>query len=234
MSTLGNNIKVLRKKNSFSQSKLAEALGVSQTSIAHYEAGTRQPTIETLIQIAQLFHKSIDNLVGNNTSLKATTKKMEQEELIETLLSHLLNKNESGFIELFEKDVYPSYDIDYIVDFILKEIMYRIGTLWEQGNISEADEHYATNIVRKVNNYVSIKSNKAIKNRKAVSFTTGAEQHSLGIEMVNTFLESEGVESIYIGSNVPINSIEKAIAENKPNYIFVSVTLKDNMNSLTH
>lgn len=65
MTVLALNIKTLRKSNKLSQEKLAQYLGVSQTSIAHYEKGDRQPTIQSLIRLSKIFDVTIDELVGN-------------------------------------------------------------------------------------------------------------------------------------------------------------------------
>lgn len=234
MSTLGKNIKALRKQQKYNQKELALILGVSQTSIAHYEAGTRQPTIETLMQLSQIFEKSIDQLVGHSviTVRNNLGEDISQSQLVDLFVDFLVNKKEESFIELFEDNVYKKYEIDQIMDSILKKVMYRIGDMWEKGKISEADEHYATSIVRKVINYLSVDGTKTIKNKKALSFIIGSEKHTLGLEMVNTFLESKGVEALYLGNNLPLKSIDNAIKENVPNYIFISITMEDNLNSL--
>lgn len=58
MNTLGKNIKQSRMSKGLSQIELSNLLGVSQTSVAHYEKGTRQPTIETLVKLSLLFEVS--------------------------------------------------------------------------------------------------------------------------------------------------------------------------------
>lgn len=234
MSTLGKNIKFLRKKMGHNQKELAIVLGVSQTSIAHYEAGSRQPTIDTLSQISQLFDVSIDNLVGNNIKSddNSSSKTITTEETIDSLVECLLKKDEKAFADLFEGTVFPNFKLNELLDQILKQVMYKIGDLWEKGLISEADEHYATNIVRKSLHYTQFNMNKALENRKAISLVVGSDKHSLGIEMVNTVLESEGVKPIYLGGDLPIRSVENAIKDNNPNFVFISVTIQDNINSL--
>ncbi len=234
MNNLGRNIKHLRKTKKYSQIELAEKLGVSQTSIAHYEKGTRQPTIETLIELSQLFNKPIDDLVGNSVIKVATKININKDNLVESLVNLLVSKNEDQFIKTFEESVYPTYEIKSLIDNVLKRVMYKIGDLWEQGVITEADEHYATNVVRKVINYINIKNSSSIKDQKAISFTVGSEKHTLGIEMVNTCLESEGIDTLYLGNNVPIKSLEKIINEQQPEYVFISITMNDSMNSLVH
>ncbi len=234
MSNLGKNIKSLRKEFQYNQKDLAGLLGVSQTSVAHYEAGTRQPSIETLMTLSQLFNVSIDKLVGLPTITVRNNlgEQISKKTLIELLIKHLLEKDEKSFLELFETNVFPNYDVTQLLDSVLKTVMYRIGDLWENGQISEADEHYATNIVRKVLHIVDFNIKKTIKGKKAISLIAGSEKHSLGIEMVNSILELEGVEPIYLGGNLPIRSIEQAIKEKRPNYIFISITLEEHMNSL--
>jgi len=234
LSNLGKNIRALRKEIKLSQIDLAKKLNVSQTSVAHYEAGTRQPTIETLKELSQIFNKPIDDLVGNIVIEGKEGSYLSRQNLFESLLHSLLNKNESKFIETFEQNVYPLYQVKEIIDNILKDLMYKIGELWEQGLITEADEHYATNVVRKVVGYVSIKEKRNIKSKKAITFTVGSEKHTLGLEMVNAYLETEGVDSIYLGNDVPIRSLEKVIDEYNPDYIFVSVTLSDSINNLEY
>ena len=49
------NLKLLRQKRGISQQKLADALGVSQQSINHYENHKIEPDIATLIKIADYF-----------------------------------------------------------------------------------------------------------------------------------------------------------------------------------
>ena len=59
------NLKILRQRRGISQQKLADALGVSQQSINHYENHKIEPDIATLIQIADYFDTSIDYVVGH-------------------------------------------------------------------------------------------------------------------------------------------------------------------------
>jgi len=231
--TLGNNIKVLRKEYNYSQKELADILQVSQTSVAHYERGTRQPTLETLMMMSNLFGKSIDELIGHtydkNNKLDVITNKHD---LINELVKSLVLKDENTFIQTFEKSVYNIYEIHLIIDDILKEVMYRVGNLWEQGIINEADEHFATNVVRKMVNFLSLSVDHQISKKKAISLIVGSEKHTLGLEMINVYLENNGVDTVYLGSNLPIRSIEEVIDEYNPNYIFISITINEYMNNL--
>lgn len=233
MNTLGNNIKHLRMKQKFSQIELAEKLEVSQTSIAHYEKGTRQPTIETLIQMSHLFNESVDKLIGNTTKYMKVNLK-NQSEITGYLVETLINKDEKEFMDIFINKVLNKYPVKTILEEILQTVMYELGSMWEHGLVNEADEHYATAVVRKAVSRISIENINTIKNKKAVSFSVGSEKHTLGIEMVSTYLETLGVNTIYLGSNLPIRSINQIITEYTPDFVFISITLSEHYNSLYH
>lgn len=59
-----NRIKELRKKNGFSQQKLAEILNVHQTAISQWETGRTSPDIEIANKLSIVFNESIEYLLG--------------------------------------------------------------------------------------------------------------------------------------------------------------------------
>lgn len=57
-------LRLLRKEKGQTQKSLAEALGMTERSIRHYEAKTHRPDVDILIRIAQYFEVSLDYLAG--------------------------------------------------------------------------------------------------------------------------------------------------------------------------
>lgn len=55
-----------RKRELFgcTQKQMAELIGITPRSYQRYESGEREPNIATLIQIADFFEISLDDLVG--------------------------------------------------------------------------------------------------------------------------------------------------------------------------
>lgn len=62
--TFGENIKNLRIKNNLTQKELAEKLNLSRPTIGRYESDERFPDKETIIDLAELFDVSIDEIFG--------------------------------------------------------------------------------------------------------------------------------------------------------------------------
>ncbi len=53
-----------RNKQKLTQCQVAKYLSITQPSYIRYENGTSEPSIDTLIRLANLFDVSIDYLVG--------------------------------------------------------------------------------------------------------------------------------------------------------------------------
>ena len=59
-----NRLRWLRKHFGYSQATLAEKLSLSRMTYTQYESGHREPNLETLLRLAQMYHVSIDFLLG--------------------------------------------------------------------------------------------------------------------------------------------------------------------------
>ncbi len=60
---LGARIATLRKASGMSQAQLAANLKISPSAVGMYEQGRREPSVETLAAMAELFGVTIDFLV---------------------------------------------------------------------------------------------------------------------------------------------------------------------------
>ena len=59
----GKTLKMLREEKNISQRKLGEDLGVVNQTISFWETGSREPDLDTLIEIAEYFDVNIDFLL---------------------------------------------------------------------------------------------------------------------------------------------------------------------------
>lgn len=64
MSKFPERLKELRKNRKISQQTLSKYLNYGYTAIANYESGRNEPSIDTLIQIAEYFDVTVDYLIG--------------------------------------------------------------------------------------------------------------------------------------------------------------------------
>ena len=66
---VGNKIKEYRELNKMTQKDIAEILGVEPATISKYEAGTIEPSIESLKRLAETFNVTVDELIKDEEKL---------------------------------------------------------------------------------------------------------------------------------------------------------------------
>lgn len=64
MNIVGQRLRSLRESLKYSQVKMAEFVGVKQSSINRYESGEAEPTFEVLLKYADFFDVSMDYIFG--------------------------------------------------------------------------------------------------------------------------------------------------------------------------
>ena len=82
----------LRKEKHLNQIGLGLKLNVSQKMISAYENGTHQPSIDTLIQMSNIFNVSVDYIIGK-TDIKPPA---------DNLLKDGLTDNEIELLSIFK------------------------------------------------------------------------------------------------------------------------------------
>ena len=64
MSNLSVCLKELRLRQGFTQKELSAMLGIVLRAYQRYEAGDREPNVDTLIKLADFYGVSMDELLG--------------------------------------------------------------------------------------------------------------------------------------------------------------------------
>ena len=73
------NLKEIRQKRNFTQKDVADHLNCSTVAYSRYENGTRQPSIEVLLKMADLFGVTVDFLLGRQIAEDSTLSAYELE-----------------------------------------------------------------------------------------------------------------------------------------------------------
>ncbi|MDW8136586.1 MAG: cobalamin-dependent protein [Thermodesulfobacterium sp.] len=149
----------------------------------------------------------------------------------ERFLSHLLRADFNSAVKFANRLVKSPQDLENFYLKILQPALYEIGSLWEKGKISVAEEHLATSIVGRVmaNIYTYFPKNKTKAQAKAIITSSPNEYHELGGRMVADLLEMDGWDVYYLGANVPEDEVLKLVKKIKPKLIGISVTMPFNL-----
>ena len=116
---------------------------------------------------------------------------------------------------------------------VIAPAMWRIGELWEQGEISVADEHLATALTHQAmaGIYGPSLGHKAMPGRILMAAVEG-EQHALGLRMAADVIELAGYETIYLGADVPIADLLQTVASRSPDLVGLSATMPSSIPAL--
>ena len=92
---LPERLKRLRQSMHLSQKQLARLLRVDRSTISSYESGVRQPPLDTLSRIADVFGVSTDYLLGRTSDLSFDIFDLTGEDtaLLYSMASKLAEKN---------------------------------------------------------------------------------------------------------------------------------------------
>mgnify|MGYP001769927065 CR=1 FL=1 len=100
------NLKEIRSKRNMTQQMVADYIGCSSVVYSRYERGTRQPSIEMLLKLSDLFGVTIDFLLGRQALEDSTLFEYEKQlvlasrnaderakdDALQMLLSHSINQ----------------------------------------------------------------------------------------------------------------------------------------------
>ena len=67
--TMGEIIRLLRKRKGFTQDALSEMTGLSRVTLSAYESGKAEPNLKSAAVLADALGISIDTLLGRETSV---------------------------------------------------------------------------------------------------------------------------------------------------------------------
>ena len=88
MKMCGKRIQVLRKKRGLTQLQMTFKVNISEDHLISIELGRRAPSVDLLIEFAELFHVSLDYLILGRTESNSAELMMELD-IISTHLDRL-------------------------------------------------------------------------------------------------------------------------------------------------
>lgn len=72
LTNFGENLRLMRKTKSLTQTELASKLNITQKSYSNRETGKSEPTLEMLVRIADSLDVTVDYLLGRSDNFSNT------------------------------------------------------------------------------------------------------------------------------------------------------------------
>lgn len=101
-------------------------------------------------------------------------------------------------------------------------LLQRIAMMWRLEEISPAQEHFASNLIRqKLIAAIDALPSPSEKSTSSFAlFLPELEYHEIGLLMASYVLKERGFTTYYLGSNTPIEAVEKMTQKCRPSHLF--------------
>jgi methanogenic corrinoid protein MtbC1 len=110
---------------------------------------------------------------------------------------------------------------------IVQPSMRDIGQLWQDNELTVAQEHVATAIAEASMSRLFERTFVWRDNRtpKLLAACAEDERHQIGLRMLCDLLELDGWETVYVGASVPIESLVQLVQKSSPDAVAISATI---------
>ncbi len=209
------------------------------TNIRYYDDDQLKKllNISTLLQhgykisnVVQLEDEKISELI---TGLHEHQDKDKQAELYVTeLVDHMLSFNERSFDKVLSSAM-VKYGVAEAISKVVYPFLRKTGLLWSTSNAAPSQEHFASNIVkRKLLTAIDGIPYATKPKKRFLLFLPPDEWHEIGLLLADYLVRQGGGETVYLGQNVPHESLEMAVERTLPDYVLTFLVLTGNISPL--
>lgn len=155
-----------------------------------------------------------------------STAQKDMEVLRQNYLGDILGAKRATALERIMTAFHSGYSIPNIYMDIFQESLYEIGRLWETNRIGVAEEHMGTAITQFImsNLYQHLEMSDTRRGRLVITGVQG-ELHQVGANMVADVLEADGWDVMFLGADVPPESVVQAVLRHRADVLGISVTM---------
>lgn len=134
---------------------------------------------------------------------------MDEEKFEQHLTNQILK---DGFEEAMLHVVYPFFD--------------KVGILWQTGNVTPAQEHFVSNLIRQklIVAIDGLPKNTTPESKSFLLFLPEGELHEIGLLFTNYLLRKHAHKVIYLGQSLPLKDLAHVVRNRKPDFLVTYIT----------
>ncbi|MBC6109403.1 MerR family transcriptional regulator [Pedobacter fastidiosus] len=150
-----------------------------------------------------------------------TSDDQQTEYYITQLIKFGIAFDEKSFCDLLNEAL-SAFGLSETYKKIMYPLLVRLGLMWLKDDICPAHEHFLTNIIRqKIFSSINDIQIETAKSKTWLLFLPEDEDHDIGLLYANFFLRSAKQKVIFLGSKVPLNSVERVLALNNIDHVLL-------------
>lgn len=143
---------------------------------------------------------------------------------IDRLIVAMVDIDEPQFHKVMQ-EMTAKYGFESTISEIVYPFLEKIGVLWQTGNISPAQEHFISNLLRqKILAAIDALPIPPRSRPGVVLFLPEGELHELGLLFYHYIARKNGFHTYYLGQTVPFKDVVSLSEKYSPAYLVTSIT----------
>lgn len=163
--------------------------------------------------------------------ISALNKKEIKDERHEYFISQLIAAGmcyEEGYFEKIFSNCLLRFGLKQTYSKIIYPLLKRLGLMWASNKLPPAYEHFISNLIRqKLFTAINSLPPAKLKAEKWLLFLPENEFHEIGLLFANYLIRSSGKEVIYLGNNIPLQTLFAAVEQTNPDNLFLFLVHHD-------
>lgn len=171
-------------------------------------------------ELCRLSSKDLNKLLERQIEL-SKTENAQYEYYISQLIISGLSYDETSFEKAFSGCLLR-FGLKKCYEFVIYPMLVRIGLMWGKDEFCPAQEHFLSNLLRQ-KLCAAIDGLPSVSNDKStwILFLPEDEFHDLGLLFSSYLLRQNGQQVIYLGSNVPFESLLDSVRDIRPKHLLL-------------
>ena len=179
-------------------------------------------------QISELSLRELENLITSDETERANSSRTSEGQQLRASCFLALALNAVAELDMFELEEVLRRATMHLstvvaIDEVVVPLLHEVGRKWESGEITPAHEHLGSVAVRRVLAWMSSSAVVPANAPVAVVGTPADQRHELGAKIIATTTSYESWKVIYLGSDLPAESI--AIAAKQAGARLIALSL---------
>ena len=198
---------------SYNNSQLKRLLNIVSLMKSNYK----------ISELGKMSDSKMNELIGNQISAKQKTKD-PYEHFITRLILAGIEYDEVSFKKLFSNCT-SKYGLKTTYTHVIYPLLIRLGLMWSNESIVPSSEHFIVSILKQ-KLFTAIDSLPLAESPDTVwvLFLPENEFHLIGLLFANYLIRFSGQKVIYLGANIPFESLIDTVDKTKPaNLLFFLV-----------
>ena len=145
---------------------------------------------------------------------------------VQTLSNAMLKMDEEEFDDILDKCI-ADVGVQHTIENIVFPFMRKVGFMWQVNSINIAHEHFATHKIeqRLIAETANLKHRNNPHKKRYLLFLPPLETHQIGLLYTLYLLKLNGHHTLYLGQNLPLESLNQASVYYEPDYALTALTI---------